>query len=316
MKKIMERLPIPLAGLMLGCAALGNLLQSYSEAIRYLFGGISFLLFLLLLLKLILFPATIKEELKNPITMSVSATFPMGMMLLSVYAKPWLGSVSTAIWFIAIALHIIMIGIFTYRFLRKLDIKKVFASWFIVYVGIAVAGITAPAYGMHALGTITFWFGLVSLLGLLILVGYRYRKYSAIPEPAQPLFCIFAAPASLCLAAYIQSVQNKSVLLAATLAVLASALYLLSLIRLPSFLRLPFYPSYAAFTFPFVISAIAMKQLHAYLTGAGYSLPFLSPVILIETIIAVLLVCYVLVRFTAFLLQPAPAKASVADSAK
>ena len=289
---------------MLGCAALGNLLQSYSEEIRFLFGGISFLLFLLIMLKLILFPSAIKEDLNNPIMMSVAATFPMGMMLLSVYGKPFLGIISTIIWFVAIALHILLICVFTYRFLRRLDLKKVFSSYFIVYVGIAAAGITAPAYGMAAIGTAAFWFGLVCLIGLLFMVGYRYIKHPDVPEPARPLFCIFAAPASLCLAAYIQSVPEKSAMTAILLAVLATALYLLSLIRLPSLLKLPFYPSYASFTFPFVISAISIKQLMAYLAGMGYHVAFLSLIVLIETVIATALVCYTFVRFIIFLFRP------------
>lgn len=299
---------------MLGCAALGNLLQSYSVGVRLLFGAIACVLFLLLVLKLAMFPAAIKEDFKNPIIMSVAATFPMGTMLLSVYAKPYIGpAAATVIWFAAIALHVVLICAFTYRFFRKLDITKVFASYFIVYVGIAVAGITAPAFEMTAIGTAAFWFGFVTLLALLVLVGYRYVKHPAIPAPAQPLFCIFAAPTSLCLAAYLQSVQNKSFGLIIFMAVLATALYLLCLGKLFSLLRLPFFPSYAAFTFPFVISAIAMKQLGGYLVKAGHTVAFMPMLVLVETIIATALVCYTLVRFVIFLSQP---KAGAADVKK
>lgn len=313
MKAFIQKVPVPLSGVMLGCAALGNLLQSYSEGVRLLFGGISFLLLLLLLLKLALFPAAVKEDLKNPIIMGVSATFPMGLMLLSVYAKPFLGPVAAAVWFAAIGLHLILICAFTYRFFKKLDITKVFASYFVVYVGIATAGVSAPAFGMTGLGTAAFWFGLVTLLGLLVLVGYRYLKYPAVPEPAQPVFCIFAAPTSLCLAAYLQSVAEKRLELVLALAVFATALYLLSLGKLFTLLRRPFYPSHAAFTFPFVISAIAMKGLGGYLTKAGLAVPFLPTLVLIETVIATALVCLTLVRFAAFLLRPAAQAAPAAQ---
>jgi exfoliative toxin A/B len=305
MKALIQKVPVPLAGVMLGCAALGNLLQTYSAGVRLLFGGISLLLFLLLVLKLILFPAAIKEDLKNPMIMGVAATFPMGMMLLSVYAKPFIGFAAAVIWFAAIALHVVIICAFTYRFIKKLDIKKVFASYFVVYVGIAVAGITAPAYGMTAVGTAAFWFGFVSLLALLVLVGYRYIKYPAVPAPAQPVFCIFAAPANLCLASYLQSVQNKNLTLVIALAILGSALYLVSLVKLVTLLRSPFFPSHSSFTFPFVISAIAMKQAAGYLSGAGIAVAFLPSVVLIETIIATALVCCTLVRFALFLFRPA-----------
>ena len=38
MKDVIKKIPIPICGVMLGAAALGNLLQSYSEGIRYVCG--------------------------------------------------------------------------------------------------------------------------------------------------------------------------------------------------------------------------------------------------------------------------------------
>lgn len=38
MSNVIKKVPIPLCGVMLGTAALGNLLQSYSEGIRYVCG--------------------------------------------------------------------------------------------------------------------------------------------------------------------------------------------------------------------------------------------------------------------------------------
>ena len=300
---MIKRIPVPIAGVMLGFAALGNLLQSYSENIRMVCGVIAVVLGLLLLLKLICYPGMIKEDLKNPIMASVAATFPMALMLLSTYIKPYLGAGALYIWYFAIVLHIIMIIYFTAKFIIKLDIKKVFASYFIVYVGIAVAAITAPAYEKTSIGTIAFWFGFVCLLVLLVLVGYRYIKYREIPAPAQPLFCIFTAPASLCLTGYVQSVMPKSKEMIGFMAILASLLYLLVLIRLPQYLRLPFFPSYAAFTFPFVISAIALKQTSACLANMGSPIGWLQYAVSAETVIAVILVIYTFVRYIMFLIN-------------
>lgn len=310
MRNFVKKIPIPLSGVMLGCAALGNLLQSYSEGIRYAFGIIAFVLLLLLLLKVVLYPQLVKKDLGNLVTLSVSATFPMSLMLLSVYVKPIFGIASMIIWFGAIALHLILIVYFTYQFLQKRKLEEVFASYFIVYVGIAVAGITAPAYNLTVIGVIAFWFGFISLLLLLIPIGYRYLKFPA-KEPAKPLFCIFAAPVSLCLASYLQSVQNRNTAFIIALLVIASALYLVALNKLPILLRLPFYPSFAAFTFPFVISAIAIKQSVAYLNGLGYEVSFLSIIVVVQTVIAAFLVCYTLLRFGVFLLRPEKQVASL-----
>lgn len=301
MKKIIEKVSIPLSGVMLGCASLGNLLQSYSAALRWGFGILAAIFLALLLLKIICFPSVVKEDMKNPILASVAATFPMSIMLLSVYAKPFIGIGAKIIWFLAIALHISIMIYFTIKFIFKFDVKNVFATYFIVYVGIAVAGITAPAYGLASIGAAAFWFAFVCLFPLLALVGFRYTKYSDVQQPAQPLFCIFAAPTNLCLAAYLQSVQPQNPAMVYFMMILAAILYLIVLVRLVSFLRLPFYPSYAAFTFPFVISAIALTQANGYLSSTGNSLAPLSYLITFETIIATVLVLYTVARYIQFL---------------
>ena len=301
MKDTIKKVPVPLCGVMLGLAALGNLLQSYSEGIRYVCGVFAAFLLVLVLLKLIMFPQMIKEDMKNPIMASVAGTFPMALMLLSTYVKPFIGKWAYYIWIFAIVLHVILIVYFTVKFIAKLQIPKVFASYFIVYVGIVVASVTAPAYEKTSIGTAAFWFGFVTLVLLLILVTYRYVKFKEVPDPAKPLICIYAAPTSLCIAGYIQSVTPKSYGFILAMLVVATVIYIFALVKAAGYLKMPFYPSYAAFTFPFVISAIASKQTMACAANMGKPLPFLKYGVLVETVIAVILVVYTFVRYMGFL---------------
>lgn len=301
MRDTIKKVPIPLCGVMLGLAALGNLLQSYSEGIRYLCGIVAAFLLVLILLKLILFPQMIKEDLKNPIMASVAGTFSMALMLLSTYVKPFIGQAAFIIWIAAIILHIILIVWLTVKFIAKLQLPKVFASYYIVYVGIAVAAVTAPAYEQLGIGSAAFWFGLITFVLLFILVTIRYTKCKEVPEPAQPLICIYAAPLSLCIAGYVQSVTPKSRTFLLTMLVIATVIYLFALVKAIGYLKLKFYPSYAAFTFPFVISAIATKQTMACCANMGQPIPALKYLVLIETIIAVVLVVYTFIRFMGFI---------------
>lgn len=303
MKETIKKIPIPLSGVMLGLAALGNLLQSYSEGLRLFCGGIAGILLILLILKLIFFPGMMKEDMNNPIMASVAGTFSMAFMLLSTYVKPFIGQAAFVIWILAVILHIVLIIYFTVKFILKLQMPKVFASYYIVYVGIVTASITAPAYGMQKFGTAAFWFGFIAVIALLILVTVRYIKYKEIPEPAKPLFCIYAAPVSLCTAGYIQSVEGKSYGLLAGMFAVSFVLYLLVCIKAVGYLKMPFYPSYASFTFPFVISAIAAKQTMACLADMGHPLPALKYVVTAETAIAAVLVLYTLIRFMGFIFQ-------------
>lgn len=301
MKNKIKKVPVPLCGVMLGTAALGNLLQSYGEGIRYVCGIFAAFLLVLVLLKLIMFPDMIKEDLRNPIMASVAGTFSMAIMILSTYVKPWIGNGAFVLWLLGIAVHIVLIVYFTVKFILKLQMPKVFASYYIVYVGIAVASITAPAYGQTGIGSAAFWFGFVTLILLLILVTYRYVNFKEVPDPAKPLVCIYAAPVSLCIAGYVQSVTPKSYGMLVGMLAVASVLYIFSLIKAAEYLKLPFYPSYAAFTFPFVISAIAAKQTMACAANMGNPLPFLKYVVFIETVIAVVMVAYTYICFMGFI---------------
>ncbi len=299
MKQFLKALPLPAAGVTLGLAALGNLLQSYSEGVRLVLGALALALWVCLALKVIFCWKGVCQAMEDPIVASVSATFPMATMLLAVYGKPFVGAAAAqVVWFLGIALHAALIVWFTVKFFGSFRLEKVFASYYIVYVGIVVASLTAPAFEMAAtVGTWAFWFGFVCLIALLALVSVRYIRLPVGKDPAKPIFCIYAAPASLCLAGYIQSVTPKEPVMVIGLLVLSTALYLMVLVKLPGFLKLPFYPSYAAFPFPMVITAIAAKQSMACLTNLGYSVSWLSPVVLVETVIAAVMVLYALVRY-------------------
>ena len=128
MKNMIKKVPVPICGLMLATAALGNLLQSYSETIRQLCGVFAAILLVPVVLKLIMFPGAVKEDMNNPIMASIAGTFSMALMILSTYVKPTIGQAAYYIWLLAIVLHIALIIYFTIKFLIKLQIEKVFAS--------------------------------------------------------------------------------------------------------------------------------------------------------------------------------------------
>jgi exfoliative toxin A/B len=78
---------------------------------------------------------------------------------------------------------------------------------------------------------------------------------------------------------------------------IACAFYIFALYKFIDYRNLDFYPSFAAFTFPFVISALATKGAMACL---GENI-LLNNVLTIETVIATAIVCYILIRYLKFL---------------
>lgn len=303
---MIKKTPLPISALTLGLAALGNLLQSYSETVRLILGGIGGALFILLLLKIFLHPSESFKALDNPIVCGVASTFPMSLMLFSVYLKPLIGGVSLYLWYFAIGLHLLLILKFAYTYVLHFDLKKVFASYFVLFCGIAVAGLTAPAYQKPAIGEASFWFAFACWVALIVPVTMRYLKLPEVPDPAKQIICIYAAPLSLCLAAYVDSVSNKSFPFMMAMWGVATLLSLFSLYKAIEYLGLPFFPSLGAYTFPFVITAIASKKTMAAAAKMGHELPFLKTVVLIETVIATIFVLYTLARYLIFLFSATP----------
>ena len=309
-----KKIPLPFAGVFLGFGALGNLLQlplllgtttdgvnPTGNMLRLICGIIGWVCLIFYVIMLLTNSEKVKEDMKNPIMASASAPFPMAIMLLSTYVKPMIGGGAKVLWFIGLILNVCWILYFAYTFVLKgFDIKKVFGSWFVLFCGIAVAGVTAPAYEQQAIGAVTVWFALICLIVLLFLVFARYFRYPDVPDPAKPLFCICTAPTSLVIAGYIQSVEKKNLTLLLVMWGVAAVLFVIALIKALTYLSLPFYPSYAAWTFPFVITAIASKQLMACAANMGQPLPFLRPIVIIQTIVAAAFMIYVFIRYLMF----------------
>lgn len=304
MAQLFKQVPIPTAGLALGLAALGNLLQPYGgplgEAARLLCGIVAALLVLMLAVKTVRFSGVVLEDFRNPIFASVSGTFFMALMQLATYLAPVAYVPALVLWCVAVAAHALLILWFTAVFIASFKLADVYPTYFICYVGIVVGAVTSPTFGLERLGHALFGFGFVCYLALLVLVTLRYVKLG-VAEPARPLFCIYAAPMSLSLAGYLTVAPDPNPVFALVLGVLAQVLFAAVLTRLPGLLRLPFYPSYAAMTFPFVITATALGKLLALLRADGFAVPaFFDGLLVAETVFAAAMVLYVLVRYLVF----------------
>ena len=293
----LKRYPIPIAGLILGLFALGNLIQSYSADARLALGVIALILYVPYLLKILILNVKLSEPLDNPVAASVFPTFTMATMLLAAYVKPYCPECANIIWYAGVIFHALLIVWFSFKFVfRNFAIKKVFPSWFIVYVGIAVASVSAPVTGRLDIGQYAFWFGLVTYILLLIIVCKRVFLVGEIPAPAMPTTVIFAAPASLLLAGYMVSFPEKISWLVYALLACSIFFWAVGIIYLLKTFSVKFIPSHSAFTFPLVISALAVK-LSAGFTGLSWQGTFCE----VQTVIAAVVVLWVLVRYVMFI---------------
>ena len=298
---LFKKIPIPICGLILGVIGLGMILQDYSINLKYVCAIIGCFLILLLLIKTFKYPGEVKNEINNPIILAITGTLSMALMILATYINPYNPSIAFTLWIIALTYHICLVIVFTLKFALKKDLNTVFTNYFIVYVGIGLASITGSIFNQEALtGNICFYFSLISFIILFFIVSYRYIKLP-VQEPFKPLICIYAAPVSLCLCAYLQTTIPKSFTFIMLMFSFATLFYIFALIKLVQLRNLPFYPSYAAFTFPFVIKANGTRNLLIYFKSVGFQFPCLSTIFIIESMIAVILVAIVLIKYLNFI---------------
>lgn len=295
---MIEKIPIPICGLILAFLSLGNLLNDTHPLLKVACGIIGIVLLILMLFKLILYPEKIKEDFKNPIIASNSGTFSMSLMILSTYISPFIPSIAYSIWILGVALHILLIVYFTYHFIiRNFNISTVYPSYWIVFVGITMGAITAHAHNLDEIGFIFFLAGFIGMIFTFPLVIYRYINYKDIPNANKPLICIFTAVLSILIVGYLNSYNNISIEFLIIIYIFACIFYIFALTKLIEYRNLDFYPSFAAFTFPFVISGLATKGV---ISKIGSNI-ILNSVLSIETVIATAIVLYVLIRYMKFL---------------
>lgn len=302
LSNVFKQTPIPTAGLALGLAALGNLLQTsipqpLGGIVHAACGIVAALLVALLVVRVVRYSGAVLEDFRNPIFASVSGTFFMALMQLATYLEPFAHAPAFVLWAVSVAAHAVLICWFTAVFIASFRLDDVYPTYFICYVGIVVGAVTASSFGMESVGRGLFVFGFACYLALLAIVTLRYAKLG-VAEPARPLFCIYAAPMSLSLAGYLTVFPVPNAAFALVLAVLAQLLFAAVLVRLPSLLRLRFYPSYAAMTFPFVITATALGKVLSLLRADGVAVPpAFDWLLAAETAFAAAMVLYVLVRY-------------------
>lgn len=296
MSNFLKKIPMPIVGVMLAFATLGNLVQSYGEIYRTILGTISALLFVVVTIKFASNFKGLLDDLNTPVGASVFPTYSMCIMLLATYIKPFHSGMAYIVWLLGILLHVLLMVRFTMQYVMKFNIKQVLPSWFIVYVGIAVASVTGKAF-QPLIGQIAFGFALISYLVLLLIVGKRIFIIKEIPEPALPTLVIMSAPGSLCLAGYLNAFDTKNMGLFWFLLVVSQLLYLFAVIKLVNLLKLKFYPSYSGFTFPMAISALALKLSNGFLMKQGHSTGLLPFLVKAEVMIAILITFYVLFRY-------------------
>lgn len=295
--------PSALAGLAL---AIGSMTKCWGDAINsqdtlQVFGAvIAFFLLLPIILKYLLNRQLLIQDLQHPLMGSVLPTLPMAIMVFSGnISAPYL-QIATVLSWLAILLHMFFFIYFTLYQSKHFNFNQILPSWFIPPIGLVLPIITHPGGLPIKLAEILLLFGLLSYAVLLPIVLWRLAFSKPLTDNEKPIIVILATPASLLLLGYFEVVPQPHSMLVFILLVLALLMTLSVYFSLIKLVKLPFYLTYSAFTFPLVVSATALFKTRDFLFNGGF--PELSVILAtylarIELIIATVMVCYVSLRF-------------------
>lgn len=296
--KKLENYPIGICGTSLAFITLSNC---------WLINGIKFLkpisiifaicALSLMLLRIVLYPKKILEEIKNPVLGSFYPTIDMAGLLIASYFLDVAPAFAKTLWLLCIAIHLILFVVFLAFRVKNFKVTDMVPSWFVILIGVVVACASSTGMGYPVLAKYLFYFGFFWYVVAWPIMLYRVYKCEKIEEHKLPTIGVMAAPASLCIVGYITSFANPNPYVLGFLIITSLFNLVLVYTYITDFIKNGFKPIYAALTFPLAISVLAMYKTSAYVNGLGFNGSVFKLLGDMEIFIATYVIFYVLNNF-------------------
>lgn len=280
------KIPLPLAGVMLAIATLGNIMGD-NIIFHYLCFCIAIVLWLIITYKIIFRIKETKNDLKNINILSTFPTYTMGSMVLTTYFSTYI--ISRYLWVMFLLIQMCIMGYFIYKYIIKsFSIASVTPAWFVMFVGICVGAVTSSAHNMEDIGQVLVQYSFIVFIILFALITFRIYKYEKLEDHIYPTLAIYSAPLNLILCGYLKTYTTINIDIVAISYMIGMLIYVIVVSKIVvRVLKNKFYPSVSATTFPLVVSAFATSLMPTDRAILDY-------VLLIQVIIAILVISYVL----------------------
>lgn len=216
------------------------------------------ILFALYLLKVIKHLPSVKKELKHPIKLSFFPSISISFLLLSIAFLSMDVNVSKPLWIIGSTLHLgfTLFVISSWMHHVHFKINHINPAWFIPAVGNVLVPVTGVALGYLDISWFFFSIGMLLWVILLTIFFNRILFHDPMPAHLLPTLFIMIAPPAVGFIAYVRlngGIDNFAFFL------YFSALFLtiLLLSQVKYFIKLPFFLSWWAYSFPLAAMTIS-----------------------------------------------------------
>ena len=264
---ICAHLPLPLFAAVMGISGLGLIWHaveanwSYPPIVSATATALAALVFAVLLAlyacKWFHYPERVMNELRHPVRINFLPAVSINLILIGMLAEPWIGTWAAWLWQAGAALQLVLtIVIVNVWFEAERPTSSINPAWFIPAVGNVLVPLAAAPAGKDLVAWFFMSIGLFFWVILGTMVFYRLVTKPPLEPPMQPTLAVMLAPPSVAFLAWmsISGELNGPGYFFYSIALLT---FLVLVAQVPRFLRLPFFPSWWAYTFPLAAFTVA-----------------------------------------------------------
>ncbi len=241
--------------------------------------------------KLVLHRAAVVKELRHPIKLNFFPTISISLLLLAIASMKLMPTVSQVLWVVGASLHLTftlyVVSVWIHH--EHFQIHHMNPAWFIPAVGNVLVPVAGVPLGHPEISWFFFSIGMLFWLILMTIIFYRVLFHHPIEERLMPTLFILIAPPAVGFIAYMRLVGELDSF-ARVLYFSALFLTLLLFTQARRFLRLQFFLSWWAYSFPLAAFSIASMVMFDRTGGDFYRYLGVAVLTMLTGIVLLLLV--------------------------
>ncbi|PLY15990.1 MAG: C4-dicarboxylate ABC transporter [Sedimenticola sp.] len=283
-----------LAGLTIAWEKAQHVLQlgfNMSGALTLIVSLVFVLILAMYLTKLVTFRDEVIKELNHPVKLNFFAAISISLILLSVVFLNISHELALMLWMVGSVLQLVFTLYVMNAWIHHehYQIQHSNPAWFIPVVGNVLVPISGTGLGYFEISWFFFSIGMVFWLVLLTIIMNRVFFHNPLPAKLMPTFFILIAPPAVGFVAYVKLTGDIDAF-ARVLYYIGLFLTLLLLTQLRRFVKIQFFLSWWAYSFP--LAAITIATLVMYSSNGIPAFAALSWVLLSLVSLVVVMLLY------------------------
>ncbi len=263
-------IPLPLFASVMGLSGLAmvwratethwGLAHNVSQAITILAVAVFVLLIGAYIAKWFVAPDRVLAELNHPVRINFLPAISINLILLGILTTPSFPELGLDLWRLGAALQLLLTLIIVNIWLNsERPSASINPAWFIPAVGNVLVPVAAAPAGYALVSWFFLSIGLFFWAILVTVIFYRLITKPALEPQMRPTLVVMIAPPAVSFLSLLAMTGEMGVG-AMALFFIAVFFVLLLLPQVPGFLRLPYFPSWWAYTFPLAAFTVACHR--------------------------------------------------------